>query len=151
MLNDSRYTVESWLRQNVSEQASIGFIGSKTYHPRFHDLPTKDVLKVDIADVDSCSLKQMPDFLVVSSGHDINRYPEGTVERQKFSNLYEGKADYQQVFRHKSIPKWNLLKIEPPVPLEYYDKRLKKGNINKINPDIRIFERQQLPSCIPAP
>lgn len=141
MINDSRYVVEAWLRKNVSPDDKIVYVESLTYQPRLEQLDVAKTKHTTARKIVENLQSGEFDYIITTSSHSINRYPPGTEKYEAFEQLYNGKLDYQEVFRYKSQPKWNLLKIQESTPKEYYDKRYKVGNLNKINPEIRVFKK----------
>ena len=144
MLNDSRYFVEQWMNDNIKPPAMVGFVEKQRNHPRFQALTQQNI---PIRGVSSSDLRETVEtqqfsYLITSSGYAANRFPEYHKKYQGFAKLSDG-LHYQLNFCHRSIPLWNLLRIEEATPAEYYEPRRKKGNLNKINPEICVYERQE--------
>jgi len=147
MLQDGRYVTENWLKSNLEVNSSLGFIGAKTYHPRIYLLPIREIKKIEIDDVKNCLIIRDLDYILTTSSFDIRRFPAESPEYKYFSDLYAGHTAYREVFRYQANPRWNLVHAEKFNPQEYYDKRFKTGNLNKINPEIRVFARNKNNFC----
>lgn len=144
MLSDSRYFVETWMVDNINPPATVGFVEKKRNHPRFTELTRQKigVRGVSSSDLEDVIDKQEFSYLITSSGYAANRFPEDHKKYQGFARLTDG-VNYKLVFCRRSTPLWNLLNIEEATPAEYYDPRRKKGNLNKINPEICIYEKHE--------
>jgi 4-amino-4-deoxy-L-arabinose transferase-like glycosyltransferase len=124
LLDDSRYHVEAWLRENVSEGEVVGYMGPEYYLPRLHALeakrlrPTETVLERDA-----------PDFLVLNPDF-FTRFEPGTREGELFSKLNAGRTSYALVYRRPPNPGSFLLDFEGIL-----------ANMGKISPPIDVYER----------
>jgi hypothetical protein len=123
LLNDSRYEVESWLRENVAPGETIAYMGPEYYLPRVNEMggrrlrPTESVLA-----------RQSPDFLVVNAEF-AERFEPGSREHELFEHLAAGRAGYALVFEHQSRPR-TLLSFEGTL-----------ANMSKLDPPIRVYQR----------
>ncbi len=143
MLTDSRYFVEDWMLSHIHPPATVGFVEKLRNHPRFIALHRK---KIPVGGISSGKLEEtvaQQDFsyLITSSGYAGNRFPKGHKKSQGFEKLKD-ETHYKLIFCHRSKPLWNFLHIEEPTPAEHDDPRRKTGNLNKINPEICMYEKR---------
>nr|MBX2862768.1 hypothetical protein [Leptolyngbyaceae cyanobacterium MAG.088] len=143
MMTDSRYFVETWMSNNIDINATVGFVEKKRNHPRFQGLAKQTIT---VREVSSETLKAVVDkqqfsYLITSSGYTANRFPKDHKQYKGFEKLSDGSV-YKLIFCHRTTPLWSLLKIDEPSPVEYYDPRRKTGNLNKINPEICMYEKR---------
>lgn len=135
MLNDSRYYVEEWMQKNIDKNALIFNTAGEKYAPRLEgyrwtktENPTLDIL-AQIA----------PDYIVVSSGYDIRRFEKNEPEYAFFDNLNK-EVGYQLVLQHQSQPLWNLFDRQE-LAYRQGDRMYIYSNFDKINPEIKIYQR----------
>lgn len=141
MLQDSRYTVENWMRQNIESPGELCAVGFLQYHPRFDRLEGIEASSIYPSDLSEIVEQQTWPYIVTTSGYYRDRFPEDTGEYRGFQILETTPEKYRIIFEHQSTPIWNFLDIETATSKEFYDNRFKAGNFNKINPEIRVFER----------
>ncbi|HSF20073.1 MAG TPA: glycosyltransferase family 39 protein [Vicinamibacteria bacterium] len=124
LLQDSRYSAEAWLRQQVKPDDVVGYVGPEYYLPRLHPFrakrlrPTLSVLS-----------RSSPDYLVVNADF-AERFDTGSRERELFEDLSAGRAGYALVFEHQTEPRWVLLDFDGIL-----------ANLGKLNPLIRVYQR----------
>jgi 4-amino-4-deoxy-L-arabinose transferase-like glycosyltransferase len=124
LLEDPRYAVEAWLRQNVEPGGIVGYMGPEYYLPRLDGFdsrrlrPTESVLE-----------RERPDFLVLNADY-VTRFEPGSREGELFSHLASGRAGYGLVLRHQSHPRWLLLRFDGVL-----------ANLAKLDPTIEVYER----------
>jgi hypothetical protein len=128
MDKDSRYYVEAWMKKNIDEDSLIGLVGLLEYLPRAGNFERKEYIpKPSIKVVEHIK----PDYLIVNS--DI---PWGN--ENFYSLLNNEKLGYTLILQHRTNLKWLLLNREDIIE----DGRRKIiTNINKLNPEIKIFKR----------
>ena len=126
LLNDSRYTVERWLEEQMEPGEVVGFMGPEYYLPRFDGLaakrlrPTASVLE-----------RSRPDYLVINPEYAA-RFAQDSRESELFTKLAAGRAGYGLALQHQSQPKAMLLDFENIL-----------GNMAKVNPMIEVYERAE--------
>lgn len=126
LLEDSRYAVEDWLRENVQEGQTIGYMGPEYYLPRLYEMgglrlrPTESVLE-----------RERPDFLVINREF-VSRFEPGTREGDLFSKLFQGRTSYALVYARGSGPSGTLLAFDGLL-----------ANLSKISPPIEVYQRAE--------
>jgi hypothetical protein len=141
MLQDSRYTAENWMGQNLDFPTELGYVGFLQYHPRYDRLEGVEAGGISPSNLSETVEKQSSPYIVTTRGYYRDRFPENTDEYRGFQTLENSPSKYELVFEYKSSPIWNFLEIKTATEREFYDSRFKAGNFNKINPEIRIFKR----------
>ena len=130
MNRDSRYYVEAWMEEHIPEQAKIGMIGLIEYLPRITTFERKQYfLNPPLQEVRAHN----PDYLVINSGIKLGKQPI-------HASLHHEDSGYMLVLQYRSKP-----------GLVLWDHRdiYKNGrrnivtNLDKINPEIKIFKRIQ--------
>lgn len=139
MLQDSRYYAENWMKNNFIKNANIAVVGSQVYQPRFEAVKASSVKSISAKELPAVLATETFDYILVSSSYNIDRFPPETEEYQGFRELAAEKSRYRLVFQHKSEPKWNFIELQKFSYAEFYDPRFKTSNLNKINPEIKIF------------
>ncbi len=130
MLRDSRVAAEAWLATHVSEQVTVGALGPAAYLPRPWRLrflpigPHWDVMEI-----------VAPEYLVMNAEH---------ARRESDAAFYQPLLDgtheiYRPVARFKSPPGLAVLAWSPVFQNGREDPLT---NLDKINPEIVIFERR---------
>lgn len=138
MAGDSRYYVESWMRQNINEKAAVLSVGIKEYLPRFELQKFAKIKNVTIPEEKELE-KEKIDYIITTSSYNITRFDKGTKGYEAFEKLNSEKMGYKLILQYQSKPKWNFLDIEE-IPSDS-DQRYMSGNLNKINPEIKIFKK----------
>jgi 4-amino-4-deoxy-L-arabinose transferase-like glycosyltransferase len=128
MVQDSRYYVENWMKQNIDGKSSVLAIGDRQYLPRFEFQKFKPVIRAG-----KISLKELAgaryDYIVVTSDYGIKSLEEGIEGQELFSKLKGEGLGYRLALKYKSNPRWNFLgTIDWNV-----------SNLQKINPEISIY------------
>ena len=129
MLFDSRYAALRWILEHADEDR-IGTVGYVYYLPTiagFQNQPlTYDVL-----------VNAPPRIVVVNTEHLV-RYHAGTAEARVIEKLREG-TTYRLALSHKTAFPGSPLAAQPQ-----FVNRVEDGltNLDKINPEIQIFERR---------
>jgi 4-amino-4-deoxy-L-arabinose transferase-like glycosyltransferase len=125
LLHDARYAAERWLRENVSTDEVVGYVGPEYYLPRLHEFsairlrPAVTVLE-----------RERPDFLVVNPDYG-SRFEPGTREHELFSKLASGRTSYALAFSlaaREESPRWSLLDFAGVL-----------ANLSKVSPPIEIY------------
>ncbi len=142
MLQDSRYKAERWMKRQMPEDSVVGHVGIITYHPRISFVTQPDTVFLGPTDLLNDEQLQGLDYVILSSGYSKQRFPSESLEYKGFQKLENGEAGYKLVFSHESVPYFNLLNIPQPTAKSFGNHRYKTGNLNKINPRIRIYQRQ---------
>ena len=130
MMRDSRVAAEAWLATHVSASATVGVFGPAAYLPRPWHLrflpigPYWDVMEI-----------VAPEFLVVNTEH-AQRERDAAFYRPLLEGTHEV---YRPVARFKSPPGLAVLAWSPVFQNGREDPLT---NLDKINPEIVIFERR---------
>lgn len=130
MMRDSRVAAEAWLAAHVSDRVTVGALGPAAYLPRPGNLrflpigPHWDVMEI-----------VAPEFLVMNAEH---------AQRERDAAFYQPLLDgthevYRPVARFKSPPGLAVLAWHPVFQNGREDPLT---NLDKINPEIVIFERR---------
>ncbi len=130
MMRDSRVAAEAWLQAHVPDAATVGVFGPAAYLPRPWNVrflpigPYWDVVEI-----------VAPEFLVVNTDH---------ARRERDAAFYQPLLDgnhavYHPVARFKSPPGLAVLAWSPVFQNGREDPLT---NLDKINPEIVIFERR---------
>jgi hypothetical protein len=106
LLNDSRYSAEAWLRENVEPPARIGTFSTAQYLPRLAWLGHR-VERMAEGEIGAAALaERSPDYLVLSSLY----YPRFGGERGEWiERLIAGREGYREVWRgrgHSPLERW---------------------------------------------
>jgi hypothetical protein len=136
MVNDARYGAEAWLRTNAAPPAAIAPIGPLEYLPRMAGLEARPLgPSVDRLE------KVKPRFVVTSADY-AERSDPGTGAFALYAGLDDGSLGYRRVFDHRYEAPFLLLRTE-----DLLDRpgALVRSNIGKVNPRIRIYERETAP------
>jgi Dolichyl-phosphate-mannose-protein mannosyltransferase len=134
MTKDARYAAEGWLKEHASPPALVSPIGPLEYLPRMEGLYARP-LGPSVARVQ----KVQPRFVVVSADY-AERADPGTAEHDLYSRLENGELGYRRVFAYRFDSPWLLLKTQ-----DLLDRpgALVRSNLGKVNPEIRIYERDE--------
>jgi hypothetical protein len=124
MLNDSRYTVEEWLADNVKAAAAVGYMGPEYYLPRLHPYETSRLRPTE-----SVLHRSRPDYLVINTDF-FQRFVPGEREWELFHRLQGGRTGYALVYRYRWPPKGVLINLDGIL-----------SNLEKINPPIEVYQR----------
>lgn len=143
MLQDARYQTERWMKRQMPADSVVGHVGIITYHPRISFITQPEGVFLGPKDLLSEEQLKDLDYVILSSGFSKQRFPSDSLEYQGFQKLENGEAGYKLVFSHQSTPLFNLLDIPQSSAKEFGNPRHKTGNLNKINPKISIYQRQQ--------
>ena len=141
MTQDSRYYVENWMKQNLDKNSQVLYVGGRKYFPRFEFQNFSDPVRSISASFPKDLEEKEFDYIITTSSYDINRFEKSTEVHKAFARLNQEKSGYKLKFKYQSKPRWNFLKLEEIRPIT--DKRYKTGNLNKINPEIKIFQKIQ--------
>ena len=130
MVKDSRYKVESLIKQNINPNKSIVLFGKSKYLPRMRYFnQIKYIPKPNRKHLSFIK----PDYFILNS--DFTK---------KFKNktLYfkpdKGKLAYRLILQYRYNPPWILLNHRN---IYKNNKKVISTNLDKINPEIKIFKR----------
>ncbi len=139
MKHDSRYTVEAWMAANMDQDALILATGAKRYLPRLEET----YANVDIEMEPTIDYLQERNFeyVITTSGYDIRRFAVGSPQYEFFTHLDRGDLGYEPVFAYQSRP-WPDLLNHAELGERHLEKRTIHSNFDKINPEIRIYQRR---------
>lgn len=137
MAGDSRYSVEGWLSRRAGAGALVGAVGPLEYLPRLDGLRWRRVGPSvrRLADI-------RPDYVVIN-GDYAGRAEKGTGEYDLYMGLERGALGYSLAFRHRSRARLSLL---DSAELSREGPRRIWTNLDKVNPEIRVYERERGPA-----
>ena len=134
MMRDSRYAAEAWLARHVGPQATVGYFEPLAYLPRPGALA---FLELD-ASVEALAMAD-PEFLVVNT-----EFARRERALAFYVPLFTGSHPrYRPVARFKSTPGPAALLANDPVFWNGVEDAF--TNLDKINPDIQVYARRDLP------
>jgi hypothetical protein len=131
-LGDSRYRAEAWMAANIPAGSVVAASIPPSYLPR---------VKGDyqrLAPIAGATLEMGPDFIVVNTEFH-RRHPVDSPERLWLRWLESGSGPYEEVFRYKAAPGWTAMRIGRRFRDRVEDPLT---NLDKINPEIAIFQRR---------
>ena len=129
MLKDSRYRIESWLATRAAPDQTVG-LGRKTMLPR-----RLTVLDWGHWPAQPCAFTaELPAKYLVVNNEDVRSRSEA----EALAALNRGQTNYDEVFRYKAQSPLRLLGLNRVF-----------SNLDKINPEIAVFERSDRP-CVDA-
>jgi hypothetical protein len=134
MVTDARYKAEAWLRQHVRDGETVGSFGQLQTLTRMEGFTHFDI-RPGIED----TLQAHPDYIVVNTEH-MQRYASDPVRMAWLAWLQSEAGPYREVFRHKSpVPWYSPLRLDG----RFTDRaEAPFTNLDKVNPEIAIFQRQ---------
>lgn len=128
MAKDSRYYVETWMEQNIDENASIGLVGIREYLPRVTHF--KQIQKIPEPFIQT--VKQLNlDYIIINSDLRFRK-------TEIYNQLHDETFGYKLVLQHRSTSRWVLLNQEDIIK---DGRREIFTSLDKINPEIKIFKR----------
>jgi hypothetical protein len=135
MVHDSRYYVEAWIQKNIPPQASIVLADDRVFLPRDYQW-----------DCQRCAY--VPRYLSMGKLKNLNPYylvVNADLQRRMNSGFYaELKSEsspFSQILGYRWRSKFLLLDRDD---MYKNGKRTVVSNLDKINPDIEIFQRKSL-------
>lgn len=135
MVHDSRYYAEAWIQKNLPPQASIVLADDRAFLPRDYQWDGQNCVYVPRY-ISMGKLKSLnPDYLVV------NAYLQKRMNAQFYAALKDESSPYAQIFGYRWQSKYLLLDRDD---MYKNGKRTIVTNLDKINPDIEIFQRKSL-------
>jgi hypothetical protein len=136
MVHDARNVAETWLRTNAAPPASVAPIGPLEYLPRMAGLEARPLGPA----VDRLE-KVKPRFVVTNADY-AERADPSTGPHAFYEGLDDGSLGYHRAFDHRYDAPFLLLRTE-----DLLDRpgALVRSNIGKVNPRIRIYERETAP------
>lgn len=130
MMQDSRYTIERWLQQEVAAGSTIAGAGPLEALPRHERVawmpmqPHPDELA-----------RLRPDYVVVNAEY-FQRFGPGRPERELYDGLVAGSSGYRLAVRYKASVRWAPLAREAAMRGSGEDPRT---NLDKVNPQMEVF------------
>ena len=133
LLHDARYAAEAWLGEHAAPPALVSPTGPLEYLPRMDGLEARP-LGPSVARL----RKVEPPFVVVNADY-TERADPGSGEHELYTGLESGILGYRLAFAHRYDAPWLLLRTE-----DLLDRpgALVRSNIGKVNPEIRVYERE---------
>jgi hypothetical protein len=124
MAKDSRYQVETWMRDNIGTESLIGVMDSKEYLPRLDGFHWT-MIKFPLRDFE----QMKPDYILINVEY-MRRHDPKSPKYKFYLDLTQKKLNYRLAVSCKFRPNWVLM--SPGSVLT---------NLEKINPEIRIYKR----------
>jgi len=129
MIFDARYKVEKSMERNIPPDALIGLVGSRMYLPRLGAFETTRRMKT----LTRRTLRRLkPDYLLVNS--DFARINSEKV----YDRLRQEKLGYRLVLRYRFDSPWLLWSYRD---IFKQDQKWIFTNLDKINPEVELYER----------
>ena len=127
LASDGRYEAERWMRNHIPAGARVMAVGYDLYLPRFDDLEVLLRPEPTVEDL----IGARTDYLVTTSLFDEKRLADNPKAVEFFNAVVMGKTPYRPVFTYRGRPPLQLLRLEGV-----------RTNLDKINPEIRIYQRE---------
>ncbi len=132
---DSRFAAEEWLRKNSGE-ALVAMIGPPEYLPRPEGLNARTIGPA------RARLEKVAPDLVVTNADYAERADEGSEEQAFYRGLEAGSLGYRKAWSYRYRSPYMMIRSEdladrPGQPL--------RSNLDKVNPEIRIYRRESGP------
>jgi 4-amino-4-deoxy-L-arabinose transferase-like glycosyltransferase len=133
LARDSRFAAEEWLRQNAGE-ARVAFVGPPEYLPR-----PPNGINVRTLGPSTDRLEKVAPDIVVTNADYAERAEDGGAEQALYKGLEAGNLGYRRVWAYRFRAPYMMIRSEyladrPGQPL--------RSNLDKVNPEIRIYERE---------
>jgi 4-amino-4-deoxy-L-arabinose transferase-like glycosyltransferase len=126
MIVDGRYGAQRWMRENIPAGGRVMAVGYDVYLPRFDNL---DLLLRPDPTLEEL-IGAQTDYLVTTSLFDERRLTEYPKQMEFFQAVLAGRTPYRLVVTSRGRPPFNLLDLDGV-----------RTNLDKINPEIRIYRR----------
>jgi len=131
MVNDSRYYVEQWMEQHIKQDESILFIGFLNFLPRNKGFThARYILRPSYNQI----IKSKAHYIVFNSDLVKSKTPV------LYKKIIDNEDEYKLVLRYKSSPWLDLL---PEHQIREDGNKTIITNLNLINPEIMIFQKQE--------
>ncbi|MDP2915407.1 MAG: glycosyltransferase family 39 protein [Candidatus Aminicenantes bacterium] len=135
MVNDSRYHVEAWIKENLPPQASIALADDRVFLPRDYLWDCQNCFYPSRM-ISMEKLKRLnPDYLV------INADLQTRMNSEFYGELRRESSPYARILGYRWRSKYLLLDRDD---IYKNGKRMIVTNLDKINPQIEIFQRKPL-------
>jgi PA14 domain/Dolichyl-phosphate-mannose-protein mannosyltransferase len=135
MLQDSRYTVERWLRAHVGEHDLVGFVFPQQYYPRLAAFDNTEITSVEQL------RRDRPVYYVLDADY-ARAEPATSAIGQMIASLQEGSAGYDLVFRFRQPSPWPWLAAAHPDLVGPRTEKVITSALRHINPSYEVFKRQ---------
>ncbi|MDE3156063.1 MAG: glycosyltransferase family 39 protein [Acidobacteriota bacterium] len=135
MVQDSRYTVEAWLRHRPERQPLIGVLELPQYLPRLEGYPLADVATVAELQV------ARPDYVVVNADY-LRDVPADSPPGQLLAGLARGTLGYRLALHARTPSPWPWLPWPHPDLAAVRRTGRVLSNLDKINPTLDVYERE---------
>jgi hypothetical protein len=126
LVSDGRYAAERWIQDHIPAGEHVMAIGYDLYLPRLDGLDVITNVEPVLEDVSP----ESPPYLITTSIFDEWRFRDSPRSLAFFQALTSGKTIYQLVYVGRGRPRFNLLDLDGV-----------RTNLDKINPEIRIYRR----------
>jgi hypothetical protein len=126
LVADARYAAERWIRDHIAPGTRVMVIGHGAYAPRLDHLEVITSTEPTLEDVSGAS----PEYLITTSIFDEWRFRDSPRSLTFLQALAAGRTAYRLASVERGRPAFNLLNIEGI-----------RTNLDKVNPEIRIYQR----------
>jgi 4-amino-4-deoxy-L-arabinose transferase-like glycosyltransferase len=125
MIKDSRYVIEKWMKKNIKQDTLIGVAGPIEYMPRMDNYSWFKIKPFQ----EDWAQYEKAEVLLFNTEYSL-RFDQNSAVHQFFSKQNEKNSGYRLEYQYKTPFKWIFLKYENVLT-----------NIDKINPEIKIFKK----------
>jgi len=142
MRNDSRYTVEAWIRTHVEPGATFGRIGPIEHVPRLYGFVTQ------LVDATPEGIRTAPvDYLVVNADW-VERFETNRLEHDGWRDLRAGRLGFQEVFEARPRVRFAGMTFDAR-----FDAFGSTGysTLTRIDPRTVVYKRTPINPGTPAP
>jgi hypothetical protein len=126
LVSDGRYAAERWIRDHIPAGSRVMAVGYDLYVPRLDKLDVITSTEPTLEEVSAAS----PDYLITTSIFDEWRFRDSPRSLEFLQALTAGKTQYRLALVERGHPPFNLLHLDGV-----------RTNLDKINPEIRIYQR----------
>jgi hypothetical protein len=126
LVSDGRYAAERWIRDHIPAGEHVMVIGYDLYLPRLDGHHVITNLEPVLDDITPAS----PQYLITTSIFDEWRFRASPPSLAFFKALTSGKTIYRLAYVARGRPRFNFLDLDGV-----------RTNLDKINPEIRIYQR----------
>jgi hypothetical protein len=126
LASDGRYAAENWVKAHVAPGSRVMIVGFDLYNPRLDGLDVITSVEPTLDELASIS----PDYVITTSIFDEWRFRGTPPVLTFFQAVAAGKTEYRLVFVQRGRPRFTLLNLDGV-----------RTNLDKVNPEIRIYQR----------
>ncbi len=133
MVNDSRYYVERWIKQHLSPQASFILADQPLFLPRDWEWNCEQCVYTSRMISIEGVKQENPEYLIINTDLQLK------MNRQFYDELHQESSPYTQILDYRSSPQYLLI---DRTDLYKNGERVITSNLDKVNPEIEIFQRK---------